>query len=79
MVVYKIHLSGNLKIAGRKIVGVASVGDKNAFVGICFLSQSTFHVVCLCVYLTSFLFFFLIFFVFLYAFFTYLILYMFTS
>ena len=43
----KLAPSGNSKLAGRKIVpvtvaSVPSVGDKNAFVGICTLS---FHLV----------------------------------
>ena len=38
-IVYKIAPSGNSDLAGRKIVGVASVGDKNAFAGICSLSE----------------------------------------
>jgi len=38
-IVYKIAPSRNSKLAGRKIVGVASVGDKNAFAGICTLSE----------------------------------------
>ena len=38
-IVYKIVPSGNSELAGRKIVGVASVGDKNAFAGICTLSD----------------------------------------
>jgi len=37
--VYKIALSGYSKLASRKIVSVASVGDKNAFTGICTLSE----------------------------------------
>ena len=38
-IVYKIAPSGNSELAGHKIVGVASVGDKNAFAGICTLSE----------------------------------------
>jgi len=38
-IVYKIAPSGNSELAGCKIVGVASVGDKNAFTGICTLSE----------------------------------------
>ena len=38
-IVYKIAPSGNSELAGRKIVRVASVGDKNAFAGICTLSE----------------------------------------
>jgi len=38
-IVYKIALSGNSKLAGRKIVGVASVGNKNVFAWICTLSE----------------------------------------
>ena len=37
-IVYKIALSVNLELASHKIAGVASVGDKNTFVGICTLS-----------------------------------------
>ena len=36
-IVYKIAPSGNSELAGHKIVGVASVGDKTAFAGICIL------------------------------------------
>ena len=38
-IVYKIAPSGNSELAGREIVGVASVGDKNAFAGSCTLSE----------------------------------------
>ena len=42
-IVYKIGPSGNSELAGRKIVGVASVAEclrqKNAFAGICTLSE----------------------------------------
>ena len=38
-IVYKIAPSGNSELAGRKIVGVANVGDRNAFLGICTLSE----------------------------------------
>ena len=38
-IVYKIAPSGNSEVAGRKTVRVASVGDKNAFAGICRLSE----------------------------------------
>ena len=38
-IVYKIAPSGKSELAGRKIVGVASVSDKNAFAGICTLSE----------------------------------------
>jgi len=38
-IVYKIAPLGNSKSADRKIVSVASVGDKNAFAGICTLSE----------------------------------------
>ena len=37
--VYNIVPSANSKLAGRKIVSVASVGDKNAFAGICTLLE----------------------------------------
>ena len=37
--VYKIALLGNSELAGRRIVSVASVGDTNAFAGICTLSE----------------------------------------
>ena len=38
-IVYKIAPSENSELAGRKIVGVASVGNKNAFAWICTLSE----------------------------------------
>ena len=38
-IVYKIAPSGNSKLAGCKIVSVASVGDKIAFAEICTLSE----------------------------------------
>jgi len=38
-IVYKIAPSGNSDLAGQKIVGVASVGNKNAFAGIYTLSE----------------------------------------
>jgi len=38
-IVYKIAPSGNSKLAGRKMVRVASVGDKNTFAGSCTLSE----------------------------------------
>ena len=46
--VYKIALLGNSELAGRRIVSVASVGDTNAFAGICTLSEyfpSSFFVI----------------------------------
>jgi len=45
-IVCKIAPSGNSELAGRRIVGVTSVGDKNAFAGICTLSEYfPFHLV----------------------------------
>ena len=38
-IVYKIAPSGNSELADHKIVGVTSVGDRNAFAGICTLSE----------------------------------------
>jgi len=38
-IVYKIAPSGNSELADRKIVRVASAGDKNAFAEICTLSE----------------------------------------
>jgi len=46
-IVDKIAPSGNLKLAGRKIVSVTSVGNKNAFAGICtrseYFASEAFH------------------------------------